>query len=88
MANAGYLQEVKCRDRARNERVIAGDALGFWDLVQRNHDDLRWCGSSPIYTFLKALPGMQGTVERYEQWNIDEKSVVSFGGLSFARYRA
>ena len=31
-------------------------AEGFWDLVQENQDDLKWCGSAPVYTFLKAVP--------------------------------
>jgi hypothetical protein len=84
-AHRDHMIEVAERDRARNERVIAGDADGFWELIQQNRDDLRWCGSSPFYTFLKAVPGIQGTVERYEQWNIDEASVVSFAGISFKR---
>ena len=84
-ANEGYLAEVAERDRIRNARVTAGDADGFWDLVQQNRDDLRWCGSAPLYTFLKVLPGVRGSVERYEQWNIDEASVVSFAGISFTR---
>jgi hypothetical protein len=33
---------------------------------------------------MKAVPGARGTLERYEQWNIDENSVVSFAGISFA----
>ena len=84
-ANQGYLAEVAERDHKRNERVIAGDSQGFWDLVQQNHDDLRWCGSSPLYTFLKTNPNLRGTVERYDQWNIDEASVVTFAGMSFTR---
>ena len=82
-ANRGHLVEVAARDAARNERIAVGDARGFWDLVRENKDDLRWCGSSPIYTFLYAVPGVEGTVHRYEQWNIDEASVVSFAGISF-----
>jgi AmmeMemoRadiSam system protein B len=83
-ANQGRMAEVAERDHARNARIIAGDAGGFWDLVQQNRDDLRWCGSSPFYTFLKTNPHLRGAVERYEQWNIDESSVVSFAGMSFA----
>jgi hypothetical protein len=77
------MEEVAGRDRARIERMNAGDARGFWDLVQENRDDLKWCGSSPIYTFLKAVPEARGKLHRYEQWNIDERSVVSFAGMSF-----
>src|SRR5664280_848183 len=58
------------------------DARGFWDLVRENRDDLKWCGSSPIYTFMRAVPQARGTLRRYEQWNIDEQSVVTFAGIS------
>jgi hypothetical protein len=33
---------------------------------------------------MKAVPQARGTLHRYEQWNIDENSVVSFAGISFA----
>jgi AmmeMemoRadiSam system protein B len=84
-ANEGYMQEVADRDRQRIDRVNEGDAAGFWDLVKENEDDLKWCGSSPLYTFLKAVPEARGTLRGYEQWNIDERSVVSFGALAFRR---
>ena len=74
---------VRERDKLRIERINASDARGFWDLVKENQDDLKWCGSSPIYTFMKAVPEARGTLLRYEQWNIDESSVVSFAGISF-----
>ena len=73
------------RDRLRIEQVMASDVRGFWDLVKENRDDLKWCGSSTLYTFMKAVPQARGTLHKYEQWNIDEKSVVSFAGMSFAR---
>jgi MEMO1 family protein len=86
--NVGPLAAVAARDRARVERVGAGDADGFWELVmegggQVGYDDLKWCGTSPIYTFLRALPELRGRLLGYEQWNIDEASVVSFGAMSF-----
>lgn len=73
------------RDHTRIERVNAADPRGFWELVQENQDDLKWCGSAPIYTFLKAVPNARGTLRGYEQWNIDERSVVSFGAIAFRR---
>jgi MEMO1 family protein len=82
-ANENEMVAVGARDKQRMARVAAGDAQGFWDLVQENHDDLKWCGSSPLYTFLKVCPDVRGAVERYEQWNIDAHSVVSFAGISF-----
>ena len=83
-ANRGAMEEVAVRDAARIERLNAGDADGFWSLVQPNHDDLKWCGSAPFYTFLKAVPQARGTLRHYQQWNIDEASVVSFAGIGFS----
>ncbi|MBC8165890.1 MAG: AmmeMemoRadiSam system protein B [Bryobacteraceae bacterium] len=87
IAEAGRdaMEEVARRDYQRIERMNAGDSTGFWELVQQNEDDLKWCGSAPIYTFLKAMPGAKGSLRGYEQWNIDEQSVVSFGAVSFRR---
>ena len=82
-AGQGEMEVVERRDRDRIGRVAAGDARGFWELVQENRDDLNWCGSAPIYTFLKALPDARGDLLRYQQWNIDEQSVVSFAGMRF-----
>ena len=82
-ANQGPMQDVAARDRRRLECVQAGDREGFWRLVQQNHDDLKWCGAAPLYTFLSALPQARGRLLRYEQWNIDEQSVVSFAGMAF-----
>ncbi len=83
-ANVGPLAAVAARDRARAERIGEGDADGFWELVSEGgDDDLKWCGTSPIYTFLRALPDVRGRLLGYDQWNIDEASVVSFGAMSF-----
>jgi hypothetical protein len=85
IANEDGMQSVAVRDRQRMARAAAGDTAGFWELVKENHDDLKWCGSSPVYTFLRTVPEARGAIEKYEQWNIDEKSVVSFAGMSFSR---
>src|SRR5262252_940383 len=84
-AYQGPLAAVTERDDARIERIAAGDALGFWNLVmEKGEDDLKWCGSSPLYTFLRAVPGARGRRLAYEQWNIDDASVVSFGAIAFS----
>ena len=85
-ADDGHMLAVGERDRQRIDRVAAADPHGFWSLVQENQDDLKWCGSAPIYTFLKALPDARGNLRRYQQWNIDDQSVVSFGALTFRLY--
>jgi AmmeMemoRadiSam system protein B len=85
-ADEGEMAAVADRDSKRIDRMNASDADGFWGLVQENHDDLKWCGSSPIYTFLKVMPKTRGALRRYQQWNIDEQSVVSFAAIGFDRY--
>ncbi len=82
-ARCGVMAEVAERDRTRLERVTAGDADGFWEQVRGAGDDLRWCGASVLYTFLRSRPDARGKVLRYGQWNIDERSVVSFGAVAF-----
>lgn len=95
-AHRGPMAAVATRDRVRLDRIAAGDAGGFWDLVcepgaaedsepsnEAGQDDLKWCGASPIYTFLRALPEARGRLLSYDHWNIDDASVVSFGALAF-----
>jgi AmmeMemoRadiSam system protein B len=84
-AEQGPLAEVRARDERRLARMCEGDAAGFFELVHPNQDDLRWCGYSPIYTFLRVAENVRGEVLRYEQWNIDQQSVVSFAGVEFRR---
>jgi AmmeMemoRadiSam system protein B len=82
-AGVGHLAEVEERDRRRIAALTAGDADGFWEQVRENGDDLNWCGTAPLYAFLKATVPRCGTLLRYEQWNIDPASVVSFAALAF-----
>ncbi len=85
IAEQGHLTEVRARDQQRMGRICQGDSEGFFELVRPNHDDLRWCGYSPIYTFLRAAENVRGEILSYEQWNIDQHSVVSFAGIEFRR---
>lgn len=82
-AQSGEMLRVEARDRDRIERVSQQDAAGFWERVQENRDDLKWCGSAPLYTFLRARPDLSGELLRYQQWNIDPQSVVSFAAMRF-----
>ncbi len=84
-ADEGPMQGVARRDRERLERVTEGDAAGFWSLLCEGGDDLRWCGASPLYTFLRAAGPVRGTLLEYEQWNIDPESIVSFAAIAFRR---
>ncbi len=82
-ANQDAMLQVAERDRRRIEQINAGNSEDYWELVRDRGDDLKWCGSAPFYTFLKANPQARGNLLRYQQWNIDEASVVSFAAMSF-----
>lgn len=84
-ANLGEMLAIENRDRARIEQINAGNLLGYWSQVQENHDDLKWCGAAPFYTFLKTNPGVRGKLLNYQQWQIDPASVVTFGALGFQK---
>jgi AmmeMemoRadiSam system protein B len=84
VADRDEMEEVARRDRARIASIESGDATSFWEQVQQNQDDLKWCGSAPLYTFMKAIPQARATLRHYQQWNIDERSVVTFSGMSFS----
>jgi AmmeMemoRadiSam system protein B len=84
-AAEGEMASVERRDRERIERLAQGDAEGFWALVQEGGDPLKWCGSAPCYAFLRANGPVAGELLRYDQWNIDDDSVVSFAGMAFRR---
>ncbi|MEZ5351499.1 MAG: AmmeMemoRadiSam system protein B [Bryobacteraceae bacterium] len=84
----GTMLPVSARDKERVARIAAGDSEGFWAEVGEGgggEDQLKWCGSSPFYTFLKAVPEARGEMRRYQHWQIDPQSVVSFAALTFER---
>jgi hypothetical protein len=83
-ADQGAMAAVAEQDRQRLESLCAGELGKFFELVKVNGDELNWCGYSPLYTFARALPRARGRILRYEQWNIDPQSVVSFASLEFS----
>jgi AmmeMemoRadiSam system protein B len=82
-ANAGAMLDVERKDRARIDALNAGDTGLFWSQVQENRDPIKWCGSSPFYTFLRAMPAARGALLDYEHWQIDPESVVTYGAMRF-----
>jgi len=83
IADRGTMAAVAEQDRQRLESLCAGDLRKFFELVRMSEDELKWCGYSALYTFVKAVPRARGRVLGYEQWNIDPQSVVSFASLEF-----
>lgn len=84
IAEEGEMLEVREQDQERLRLVCEGNSEEFFELVRPEEDRLKWCGFSPLYTFLNTVPLARGNLLRYEQWNIDEQSVVSFAAMEFA----
>jgi AmmeMemoRadiSam system protein B len=79
---AESLETVATADLSMLDAVTAGDPSGFFASVARDSDKRRICGLSPIYTFLRALPGVEGRLLRYRQWP-DPQGAVSFCAAAF-----
>src|SRR5262249_61629922 len=60
------LAAVRTADLSMLEAIVAGDPIAFYASVAHDGDRRRICGLSPIYTFLRALPGASGRLLRYE----------------------
>ncbi|WP_031498814.1 AmmeMemoRadiSam system protein B [Bryobacter aggregatus] len=74
---------IERNDQRRIETLTQGDIDAFWTDVRKDDDPWKWCGSAPLYTFYRALPGVRAELLRYSHWDIDEASVVSFAGMRF-----
>lgn len=53
-------------------------------LMKEEYDPYRICGFPPLYTFLQAMPNLQGDVLSYDLWDERERdSAVTFGSILF-----
>jgi MEMO1 family protein len=78
-----FLERVAREDRKMLESVTTPDPGAFFASVAADGDSRRICGLSPIYAFLRALPGARGELLRYSQWP-DEQGTVSFCAAAFS----
>lgn len=76
------LAAVQTADLSMLEAVTAGDPTAFYASVAHDGDRRRICGLSPIYTFLRALPGAAGRLLRYQQWP-DPQGAVTYCAVTF-----
>jgi AmmeMemoRadiSam system protein B len=74
---AASLEAVEAADRRMLDAVTRGDLIGFFGSVAADGDRRRICGLSPLYTFLRVLPGARGRLIRYAQWP-DPEGAVTF----------
>lgn len=77
-----FLEEIASADLRMLEEVAGGDPTAFYASIAHDGDRRRICGLSPIYTFLRALPGVRGRLLRYRQWP-DPQGAVSFCAAAF-----
>ena len=72
------------QDRSILERVLAGDAEGFFAAIAEEKNARNVCGVAPVYLTLRLGEGA-GELLRYGQGRIHEESgsVVSFAALAF-----
>jgi MEMO1 family protein len=82
VAESGRMLEVAGQDQQRIEMICRGESKKFREALG-NRDELKWCGASALYTLLRSVGGVRGQQLRYDQWNIDPESVVSFASLEF-----
>lgn len=77
-------QGLEARDGATLERVVAGDARGFFEHAVADLDTRRLCGVGPIYTMIRALDGgTEADLLNYEQCvDPHEGSIVSHASLA------
>ena len=78
-----FLEGVAQEDRKMLETVTATNPGAFFASVAADGDARRICGLSPIYAFLRALPGARGELLRYTQWP-DPQGAVTFCAAAFS----
>lgn len=79
---ATFLDQVAREDRKMLAAVTAGQPAAFFASVAADGDSRRICGLSPIYAFLRALPGSRGELLRYAQWP-DPDGAVTYCAATF-----
>src|ERR1700730_16330921 len=80
---AASLDRVAREDRRMLEAVTASEPAAFFASVAADRDSRRICGLSPIYAFLRALPGSRGELLRYTQWP-DPQGAVTYCAAAFS----
>ncbi|MDX1585425.1 MAG: AmmeMemoRadiSam system protein B, partial [Balneolaceae bacterium] len=66
-------EEVKDFDKRFLERGQQAEADALLELISEEYDPYRICGFPPLYTFLKAIPGLSGKIINYDLWDEHER---------------
>jgi len=83
-----FVQWAVRKDQEMLERVVAGDAEGFFAHIHADADKRRICGFPSIYTVLSTIEDTVGRLLDY-QFAVDQESqtAVSFASIIFASSR-
>jgi len=81
-----FIDDVESCDRELLDFAAKGDPEGFFNVIAREQDRTRVCGTSSIYTMLHLLPQRSGTLLDYDK-AVDKEngSMVSFAGMAFGK---
>lgn len=76
--------DVEEFDESFLSAAVQGDNQIMLQTVAEEFDAYRVCGFPPLYTFLKAFPGLNGKKINYHWWDESEReSAVSFGSVIY-----
>lgn len=76
--------DVEAFDKLFIESAISGDEKMMLNRMTEKYDPYRICGFPPLYTFIRAFPGLRGKQVNYHWWDEKEReSAVSFGSILY-----
>jgi len=83
-ADAALAARTSARDREVLERILAGDAEGFWLAVMGDGNPQRIDAALPVYVLLRVLAPTRGRLLRYGQAPDPAGGLVSFASIALA----
>ncbi|WP_372635525.1 AmmeMemoRadiSam system protein B [Fodinibius sp.] len=84
-AATAMIEDVEDFDEQFLEYGVRNDPSGMLQLLAEDLDPYRICGFPPLYTFLKSMPGLTGTMLNYDLWDEREReSAVTFGSILYS----
>jgi len=76
--------DVQKFDESFLSAAVQGDEQRVLNTIAEKYDPYRICGFPPLFTFLKAFPGLSGKQLNYHWWDEQEQeSAVSFGSVIY-----
>ena len=79
-----FLDRVRSSDVDLIDAASDGDPEKFFDVIVRDCDRNRVCGTSSIYTMLKVMDGQRGELLKYDQAaDYESQQMVSFASMAW-----